>query len=547
MADGSGHIEFDFRNPDYVPVFHARARRLAWIRSNPAKVPALKLYYRENPAALINDWGMTFDPRNADIGLPSAVPFLLFPKQKEWISYTLDRWQNRKRALSEKSRDMGISWLAVSTSVALCVTRPGLNIGFGSRTEDDVDKANDPDSLFWKARFFVDHLPQEFRAGYNRKGCTSHMLMQFPETGSTMKGDAGNDIGRGGRASIYFVDEAAKLQNAQSVEASLSQTTNARHDISTPAGRANKFAENRFSGKIQVFTFGWRDDPRKDEIWYAEQQEKLDAVTLAQEVDLNYDASVTGILIPNEWVQAAVDAHVKLGFAPTGARRGALDVADEGIDLNAFARAHGVVVQHVEAWSGKGSDIFDTVVRAFGLADDGDISDWWYDADGLGAGVRGDARVINAEREKEGQAPHNVEPFRGSGEIHKPDDAIPVAVASDGKDRKERKNKDFFLNAKAQAWWGLRVRFQRTFRAVQLVAAGKTHDYRPDDLISLDSASLGTSLSKVTQELSQPTYSKNTAGKVIVDKAPDNTRSPNHGDAIMILFAPRKTSWLDAI
>jgi hypothetical protein len=41
-------------------------------------------------------------------------------------------------------------------------------------------------------------------------------------------------------------------------------------------------------------------------------------------------------------------------------------------------------------------------------------------------------------------------------------------------------------------------------------------------------------------ELSQPTYSQNAVGKIVVDKMPDGTRSPNKADAVMIAFAPIK-------
>jgi len=40
------------------------------------------------------------------------------------------------------------------------------------------------------------------------------------------------------------------------------------------------------------------------------------------------------------------------------------------------------------------------------------------------------------------------------------------------------------------------------------------------------------------QELSQPTYSINAAGKVVIDKTPPGTRSPNLADAVMIVFSP---------
>ncbi|MGV8294001.1 hypothetical protein ACV36C_34530, partial [Pseudomonas aeruginosa] len=94
-----------------------------------------------------------------------------------------------------------------------------------------------------------------------------------------------------------------------------------------------------------------------------------------------------------------------------------------------------------------------------------------YDADGLGSGVRGDSRVINEQRQAEGKRQIMVEPFRGSGEVHDPDgEMVP-----------KRLNRDFFSNAKAQAWWSLRLRFQATYRAV--VEGMEVH---PDELVSID-------------------------------------------------------------
>lgn len=536
-------VAFDWRNPDYVPIFRARMERLAWLRQNPQVIPQIRAYYRENPWDFINDWGVTFDPRNIERGLPAVVPFLLFPKQVEWCKWVVDRWRGQQPGLSEKSRDMGLSWLSMSLASTLCLFYDGLALGFGSRKEEYVDKLGSPKSLFYKGRMFLKFLPPEFLGGWDEKRDAPHMRIQFPGTGSIITGEAGDNIGRGDRSAIYFVDESAFLERPMLVEAALSQTTNCRLDISTPNGMGNPFAQKRWSGKFKVFTFHWRDDPRKDEAWYAKQCDELDPVTVAQEIDLNYAASATGILIPSEWVQAAIDADKKLGLKITGRRFGALDVADEGVDLNAFCRRHGVLVEDVSAWSGKGADIFGTVQHAFFLSDEAGLDTFYYDADGLGAGVRGDARVINAQRAAENVKELTVEPFRGSGAVYKPEAAIPTAQPGPGsRDRNERKNQDFFQNAKAQGWWELRVRFQRTYRAVQAVAAGQPNPYDPDDLICLSGAM--AELSKLTMELSQPTYSLNAAGKVTIDKAPEGTRSPNHADAVMIAFAPRKISFL---
>jgi len=300
---------------------------------------------------------------------------------------------------------------------------------------------------------------------------------------------------------------------------------------------ANSFAVRRHSGKISVFTFGWRDDPRKDDAWYAKQVNNLPATVVAQEIDMNYTASVAGIVIPQAWVQAAIDAHIKLGFKPSGRRRGALDVADEGDDSLCFAGAHGVVVEYVEQWKGKGTDIYDSVEKTHAICLSERYDAYRYDADGLGVGVRGDSRKINEA------APYTHEtygrvgkaeatPFRGSSEVINKDKPIPTADTSDGyRDTLERTNGDFFANFKAQSWWNLRVRFQRTYRAVT-----EGHVYDPDELISLSSHI--PCLAALCIELSQPTYTTNGAGKVLINKQPENTKSPNMADSVMIVSAP---------
>jgi hypothetical protein len=521
---------FDFKHPDYVEVFRWRADRLNTLRRNPDILPGLKAHYRDNPANFIEDWGCTFDPRNVERGLPALVPFILFPRQREWIDWTLGRWQAREPGLCEKTRDMGMSWLSVALADTLCLFRFGMVVGFGSRKEEYVDKIGSPKSLFWKARMFLEYLPPEFLGGWDLGKHAPHMRINFPDTGSVISGESGDGIGRGDRTSLYFVDESAFLERPQLVEASLSQTTNCRIDISTPNGPANPFATKRHSGRYSVFTFHWRDDPRKDDAWYDKQVAELDSVTVAQEIDIDYAASVEGVVIPASWARAAIDAHVKLGIQPTGIRMGALDVADEGRDGNAFCSAHGVVVDHIEEWSGKGSDIFATSQRAIGLCDETGSGLMRYDADGLGAGVRGDARIINETRTANDQRKVEIEAFRGSDAVANPE--APV----DPKDIKKqgRLNKDFFANRKAQGWWRLRTLFQNTHRAV---VEGKS--FNPDEIISISSAC--PAHQKLCSELSQPTYSINGVGKVVIDKAPDGAKSPNLADSVMIRFAPAES------
>lgn len=293
---------FDFKNPDYTEVFKIRTEKLEEIRNNPDSLPALKIYYKTHIADFINDWGMTFDPRNADIDLPTTIPFVLFDRQREYCDWVMNHWKSRKGGIVEKSRDMGLSWLSVGIAASIWLFHPGVVLGFGSRKEEYVDKLGSPKSLFWKARKFIELLPQEFRPD---DWDAPFMKIINNDNGSYIVGEAGDNIGRGDRTSIYFVDESAFIERQENVAAALSQTTNCQIDVSTPNGNGNTFYQKRHSGKVDVFTFHWKQDPRKDMDWYIEQKNTLDEVIIAQEIDIDYNASTADSWISGDLVEEA--------------------------------------------------------------------------------------------------------------------------------------------------------------------------------------------------------------------------------------------------
>ena len=524
---------FDFKNPDYAMVYRRRLAILGKLRADPSLIHVMRAYYKLNPWQFVEDWGCTYDPRNIERGLPATIPFIPFARQRELMQWIVGHWQGSKDGLVPKSRDTGASWVSIALSCTLCLFYEGMAIGFGSRKEEYVDRLDSPKSLFYKARVFLANLPVEFRGGWQRDKNGSFMRLTFPDSGSVMTGEAGDNIGRGDRTAIYFVDESAHLERPQRAEESLSATTNCRIDMSSVNGPATPFSVKRRSWSPEdVFVFHWRDDPRKSEAWYENLKLTKDPQVIAQEYDINENASVSGVVIPAEWVQAAIDAHEKLGFEASGKRQGGLDVADEGGDLNAFSGRYGILLEYCEAWSGKGADIYATVEKAFEICDVSGYQEFAYDGDGLGAGVKGDARILNQGREISGEKVIEVVKFQGSEGVVDPDGKIPQFDGDDSKDKDERTNKDYFANAKAQAWWSLRMRFLRTYRAV--TQGPPVSD--PDALISISSKL--PSLSKLTIELSQPTYSENGAGKLLINKQPDGTKSPNLADSVMIAYAP---------
>jgi hypothetical protein len=502
-----------------------------------------KEYYRTRPTEFIEHWCVTYDPRNAGKeGKLTTIPFIMFPRQREFIEFLYKLIKAEQGGLIEKCRDVGATWLCCAFSVWLWLFWSGAAIGWGSRKEIMVDKTGDPSSIFEKMRIIVRLLPPEFLPkGFNTRLHMSHMKIINPENGSTITGEAGDNIGRGGRTLIYFKDEFAHAEHPELIEASLGDNTRIQIDISSVNGLGNVFHKKREAGWVwnsgedvkkgvtNVFIFDWRDHPDKTQEWFDEKKKKYIDEGLyhifAQEVERNYAASKAGVIIPAEWISAAIDADKKLGIEVSGNYCAALDVADsEDVgDRNALAIRKGIRLIHVSEWGARDTGIttrnaIDTISSLNGYCD------LQYDSIGVGAGVKAEAnrlmeegllsKSINFIPWNAGSGPQNPESYVIPNDIQSP------------------LNKDFFANRKAQGWWALRRRFEKTYRAVT-----EGVSYPIDELIVLPSDL--PLLRQIEKELSQPTASKGARLKLVVDKQPEGTRSPNCGDAVMMAFDPQ--------
>jgi len=501
-----------------------RERRLQWLRADARRISALCHYYAASAAGIadfIHEWGVTVDPRLIAKGKPALMPFTLWPKQRELVLWLLDRWLRGEPGTVVKSRDVGASWLAMAVLASLCIFRRNFAAGVASATEPKLDRIGDPDTLFYKLREFVGHLPPEFRAGYTEDANSAYLRLRFPDTGSSITGEAGDKAGRGARKGLYIVDESAHFEHPRLIDAALAATTECRIDISSVNGIGNSFYDRAHNADIPRFDITWRDDPRKDTAWYAKQVATLDPIVVAQEIDCNFAAAREGVVIPSAWVQATIGLHARLGVVAAGARYAALDLGDQG-DRSALAVRHGNEVLHVGSWSGAGSDLLFSVGKAFALCDEWAVTDMLYDADGLGSAARGDARVLNEARRERDQHLIVVEEYRGSG--------TPVGAGSIVP-RTNRRWSDLVANRKAQAWYSLRLRFQESWKA----SRGEPYDAANIISISPDIPELN----KLLAELSQPTMRENSAGRLLVDKVGDGEHSPNLADSLCMVMAPR--------
>lgn len=535
-------VAFDWKNPDYLPVWQKRARLLQKLDRDPDLVADFKQHYKTHPWDFVQDWGVTVDPRVAgQEGRTPLMPFLLMPKQREWMQWMYERWQTKTPGVTEKSRDCGLSWLFMAFSVAMCLHWADFRVGVGSAKEDKVDRSGDPDCLFYKGRLLLRYIPPCFRNGWHPKRNSQHMVLTFPNTEASITGEAGDNIGRGGRTSLYGIDESAHVERPKLIDASLSATTDCRIDISSVNGTANSFAERAFNPAIPKFTFHWKDDPRKDLEWYKRKCAELDPVVVAQEIDINYSASVAGVIVEQAWVQAALDLDRLLRITATGRREGSLDVADQGRDKCAFATRHGFLLENIVSWRGHGVidgrqwDISDTVYKAYNLADDAKLTGFVYDADGIGADCRSHARKANEVRQEARMPKLSVHPWRGSGAVIDPEKPFPGT---------ERKAIDYFANAKAQAWFWLRQLFRRSYQArLFWEEYGRLpDDFDADKIIVIRDGT--AEVRRLCMQLSQPVFVQTVTGKMGVEKQPDEMPSPDLADAVMMAFAPKRLGLL---
>jgi hypothetical protein len=528
--------------PDYGAVHAWRQNQLTRFASDRKVVAAAKRFYANKPVAFINHWLDTYDPRNAAVGDPVWLPMVLFRRQQNLIEFVNACVAGETSGLVEKSRDMGATWVCVGMSVHWFLFGGAVAIGWGSQTQDKVDRLGDPSGVFEKIRMALHHLPDYFKpAGLDAS--LNYMRCVNPKTGATIVGEVGDNIGRGGRTMVTFVDEAAYLLRPEKVEGALLETTRTRIDISSVSGPGTVFHRKRESGvdwepgqstvkaRTNVFVMDWRDHPTKDQDWYDTRKEDLKQKGLghvfAQEIDRNYLAAAEGIIINAEWVEAAIDADKKLGLdieTLGGQTIAALDVADGGADSNALAIRKGPVLKYLDEWGERDTTI--TARRAVTTCEPFAPLDLEYDAVGVGSGVKGETnRLVEDKVMPKGI---RMQPWLASAKVNFPADFVHQG------DRQSPRNRDFFQNLKAQAWWMLARRFELTWQAVNNILTGELD---PDELIILPSKL--PLIRKLQKELSQATASrKSTTLKLIVDKNPEGTKSPNLADSVVMSYWP---------
>jgi hypothetical protein len=470
----------------------------------------------------INRFVFTYDPRQKY----KKIPFFLYPRQEEFIQWLWDLYMKRQNGVCDKARDVGASWGFIAFSVWLMLFQVNTSIGIFSFKADSVDKIGDISTLFGKIRFILDNLPALFIEGIK----SNYFYIRNSTTNSDISGASGDNPGRGDRRSIYFKDESAFYERAEVIEAALSETSDCIIDISTHQGTNTLFYQKVSSGAIPVFIFEWFSNPNHtQEMYNVKRQAALDQGLIhifQREIDRNPGASIENVVVPTEWVRSALQDKIII----TGKRISALDVADGGVDTNAQCIMDGNQLISITEW-GDTQDVTATSERAFWTAVDNDCVEFRYDNIGVGADVRGAVRKIK-------EAIEAIPEAERTDRQKKALDMKIVGWSAAGKvidpiesDTGDKRNDELFENAKSQAYWRVRFQFFNTWR----YANGKDCDQ--SQVISFAKLAGQAIINKFMNEISQPQKDTSASGKIIINKKPKGTKSPNMMEALIIARA----------
>lgn len=269
----------------------------------------------------------------------------------------------------------------------------------------------------------------------------------------------------------------------------------------------------------------WFEDSGLD----AERQYDMDNLPPASYAHIwggEFNDHVDNALIPSEWFNAAIDAHLKLNFSAQGAVVASLDPSDLGADAKGYSLRHGSVVKQVKEIENCDAYQGCDVALGWAFSDNADYFIW--DADGLGATLRQHITNISAGKRT------SLQMFRGSEGVDNPD----VMYSFDNKGvpiRNPKTNKDTFRNKRSQYYWALRDRFYNTYRAI---VRGEYVD--PDTMISLDSSGIDN-IDLLRSEVCRIPMKDNNNGYIqIMSKLEMKALkipSPNMADALMMSFA----------
>ena len=255
-------IDLSILAPPLDPRENLEWRKTVWksAKKSPDIQSSIRRRCAADPLFFFAGFLWTFDPRDAD-SADRVKPFCLWPSQVGFLHEVVAAIDGPHDLLADKSRDEGMTWISLGEMIRRLLFESHCPMLVASRVEDLVDKAGDPDSLFAKVDFMLQHLPSWLRP---LRMDRTYLHLGNLDNGSGIDGRATTgDLSAGGRRRVIFLDEFARVPNDEEVCAATKDTSPCRLFISTPKVTGMAFKRMRFEGKVHVATLHWSGNPRK--------------------------------------------------------------------------------------------------------------------------------------------------------------------------------------------------------------------------------------------------------------------------------------------
>lgn len=225
---------------------------------------ALKRICSEDLLFWVNAFVFQYNPQQ--LAGTQVGPFATWDFQDEAFLEILRCVEERRDLVIVKSREMGASWMCLLAFLWLWLVKPRTALLVISRSAEAVDDPGNPNSLFWKLDFVLDHLPDWLKPeGWERRKHRTKMSFVNPENGSTIAGEASTGrAGVGGRATAMFVDEFSQIREDNEVLQRTADTTGCRVFNFTHTGLDTAAFRLSERPDVRKLTLHWSQHPEKN-------------------------------------------------------------------------------------------------------------------------------------------------------------------------------------------------------------------------------------------------------------------------------------------
>ena len=226
---------------------------------------------------------------NVRYGTNKIIPFITRTYQDTLITSIL-KHLGRSDIAVPKSRETGISWIMVALAAWDWIFHDQSHIGFVSKDLPSANNPNDPDALFSKFEFLVDHLPYWILDEHDWERNIQKNTMKNLKNGSSLSAYAATgDTARGGRKTWLLMDEFHFFKAGEDDAAmdSSVHVTPCRIFVSTAnrdrgmAGAFYKVVSEAATKNGVVIVVDWKDDAEKRRgLYHSDQVEGTDTYRL---------------------------------------------------------------------------------------------------------------------------------------------------------------------------------------------------------------------------------------------------------------------------